>query len=189
MNEIFSYASGDLEIIKAKLYEFSAFLSRAAVEAGAPLKDLTEIIKKSSRLITENIDYQDLCETTVEILENFIDVVYNSRAKKVNSTHLAGAISYINEHYGEDINLESLSKTVFVSTYYLSHLFRDEMGVTFSDYLTKVRIDNAKRLLLEGVSVENVAEAVGFSDGNYFIKTFKKYVGITPAKYRKAFVD
>ena len=47
LNEIFSFASGDLEIIKAKLYEFCAFLSRSAVEAGAPLASLTDIIKKN----------------------------------------------------------------------------------------------------------------------------------------------
>lgn len=75
---------------------------------------------------------------------------------------------------------------MFVSSYYLSHLFRREMGVTFSDYLTKVRVSRAKELLMEGRSVEDVSECVGYRDGNYFIKIFKKYVGVTPSKYRKS---
>lgn len=75
---------------------------------------------------------------------------------------------------------------MFVSTYYLSHLFRREMGVTFSDYLAKVRVEKAKALLMEGVSVESTSERVGYNDSNYFIKIFKKYVGVTPAKYRKS---
>ena len=98
LNEIFSFASGDLEIIKAKLYEFSAFLSRSAVEAGAPIASLTEIVKKSSRLVLDNIDFQDLCASTIEILDNFIDVVYESRSKRVSSTHLSKAIRYLQEN-------------------------------------------------------------------------------------------
>ena len=178
-----------MEIIKAKLYEFSAFLSRSAVEAGAPIAALTEIVKKSSRLLLDNIDFQDLCASTIEIMENFIDVVYQSRSKRISSTHLAKAIRYINANYAENIDLESLAQSVYVSSYYLSHLFRNEMGTTFSDYLTKIRLEHAKRCLMEGLSVEKTAELVGYNDGNYFIKIFKKYIGVTPAKYRKSLMQ
>ncbi len=186
LNEIFSYASGDLEIVKAKLYEFTAFLSRSAVEAGAPLATLTGVIRKSSLLLLENADFSDICRETVEILDGFIDAVYESRGKKNTSEHLYKAIQYINAHYFEDLNLDILAQNVFVSSYYLSHLFRREMGVTFSDYLTKVRVSRAKELLMEGRSMEDVSECVGYRDGNYFIKIFKKYVGVTPSKYRKS---
>lgn len=186
LNEIFSYASGDLEIVKAKLYEFTAFLSRSAVEAGAPLATLTGVIRKSSLLLLENADFSDICRETVEILDGFIDAVYESRGKKNTSEHLYKAIQYINAHYFEDLNLDILAQNVFVSSYYLSHLFRREMGVTFSDYLTKVRVSRAKELLMEGRLVEDVSECVGYRDGNYFIKIFKKYVGVTPSKYRKS---
>lgn len=186
LNEIFSYASGDLEIVKAKLYEFTAFLSRSAVEAGAPLATLTGVIRKSSLLLLENADFSDICRETVEILDGFIDAVYESRGKKNTSEHLYKAIQYINAHYFEDLNLDILAQNVFVSSYYLSHLFRREMGVTFSDYLTKVRVSRAKELLMEGRSVEDVSGCVGYRDGNYFIKIFKKYVGVTPSKYRKS---
>ncbi len=188
LNDIFSYAGGDADIIKAKLYEFTAFLSRSAVEAGAPITSLTEIVKKSSGLLLENVDFMDMCSRTIEIMENFIDVVYAARMKKGISVHLASAIRFINEHYDENINLETLASNVFVSSYYLSHLFRSEMGTTFTDYLTKIRLENARTLLLEGASVEKAAYAVGYNDSNYFIKIFKRYVGITPAKYRNSTV-
>ena len=71
----------------------------------------------------------------------------------------------------------------------MSHLFRNEMGTTFSDYLTRVRLEAAKKLLMEGASVDKTAEEVGYNDGNYFIKIFKKYVGVTPAKYRKSLMQ
>ena len=60
LSEIFSYASGDLEIVKAKLYEFTAFLSRSAVEAGAPISSLTAVIKKNSKMLLENSDFSSL---------------------------------------------------------------------------------------------------------------------------------
>ena len=60
------------------------------------------------------------------------------------------------------------------------------MQTTFSEYLNKVRIEQAKQRLKEkGQTVEKVSEEVGFKDPNYFIKAFKKSVGITPAKYKK----
>ncbi len=186
LSEIFSFASGDLEIVKAKLYEFTAFLSRSAVEAGAPVSALTSVIKKSSRLLLENADFSDICRETVEILDGFLDAVYESRGKRNACEHLYKAIQYINEHYSEEIDLAKLAQQVFVSTYYLSHLFRKEMGVTFSDYLIKVRVGRAKELLMEGLSAEEVCERVGYNDSNYFIKIFKKYVGVTPAKFRKS---
>lgn len=186
LNEIFSFASGDLEIVKAKIYEFTAFLSRSAVEAGAPVSALTGVIKKSSKLLLENADFSDICRETVEILDGFLDAVYESRGKKNTSEHLYKAIMYINAHYFEEIDLEKLAQHVFVSTYYLSRLFRREMGVTFSDYLTKVRVSRAKELLMEGRTVEDVCGRVGYNDSNYFIKIFKKYVGVTPSKYRKS---
>lgn len=189
LNEIFSYASGDLEIVKAKLYEFTAFLSRSAVEGGAPLSALTGILKKNSRLILENADFSDICRGTVEILDDFLDAVYESRGKKGANAHLYNAIRYIHAHYAEDLNLEMLSQQVYVSPYYLSHLFRRELGETFSDYLAGVRVSRAKELLMAGGRVEETAERVGYRDANYFQKIFKKYVGVTPSRYRKSMLN
>ena len=59
------------------------------------------------------------------------------------------------------------------------------MGTTFVDYLTKVRVEHAKTLLLEGASIEYTAEKVGFKDSSYFTKIFKKHVGVTPTMFRK----
>ncbi|PWM75259.1 MAG: hypothetical protein DBX59_02185 [Bacillota bacterium] len=189
LGEIFLYAGGDLEIIKAKLYEFTAFLSRTAVEAGAKLESLTNIVKKTASLMLENVDYNDLCLKTVEILDDYIDVVYACRGKRSASKHMAAAMRYIHENYEKEITLDALAKNVYVSAYYLSHLFREETGTTFSDYLSKVRIEKSKTFLKEGMSVEDAAYKSGFNDGNYFIRIFKKYVGITPAKYKKTSVE
>ena len=72
-----------------------------------------------------------------------------------------------------------------MSAYYLRHLFSEEKGVTFRDYIYKVRVEKSKEFLKDGLSVEDAAYKAGFNDGNYFIKIFKKYEGVTPAKYKK----
>jgi len=185
--EILLYAGGDLNIIKAKLYELMAFFSRTAVEVGAEITDLADIVKKSSGLLLDNIDYQGICYITIEILDEYLDLVCQTRGGRAAHANLAAAIAYIHNEYGNsELTLSMLAKKIFVSSCYLSHLFSDEMGTTFIDYLTRVRIDHAKTHLLEGLSSEETSNLVGFKDVSYFIKIFKKHVGVTPAKYRKA---
>lgn len=184
LGEIFSYAGGDLDIIKAKLYEFTAFLSRAAVEAGAPLAEMAATLRKSARFLSKNFEFLDVCSLTIEILYDFIDIVYKNRPKKQYSRHLISAIEYIDRNFREKLTLEGVAKSVYVSPYYLSHIFRDELDTTFSDYVNTRRIEEAKRLLGErSYDSKTLSELVGFNDVNYFIKIFKKYTGTTPSKY------
>jgi two-component system response regulator YesN len=185
LGEIFSYAGGNLDIIKAKLYEFTAFLSRAAVEAGAPLSEMAATIRKSARFLSKNIEFLDVCSLTIEILYDFIDIVYRNRPKKQYNRHLISAIEYIDQNFRKRLTLKSVAKSIYVSPYYLSHIFRDELDTTFSDYVNSKRIEEAKRLLGErSYDTKTLNELVGFNDVNYFIKIFKKYTGTTPSKYR-----
>ena len=184
--EIFFFADGNLDVIKAKLYELTAYLSRAAVEVGAKPTDLADIVKKSLGLFIENIDFHDICILTTEILDEYLDIVYKTRGHRPAHSTLIKVISYINSNYHDsNLSLASVAGAVYVSPYYISHLFRDEMGTTFIDYLTRVRIDHAKEFLEEGLSSEQTAEKAGFGDVSYFTKIFKKYVGVTPSKFRK----
>ncbi|MFQ9395940.1 MAG: helix-turn-helix domain-containing protein [Lachnospiraceae bacterium] len=69
---------------------------------------------------------------------------------------------------------------------HLSTLIRRETGLSFSEYVTAKRMEDAKKLLCqENLSVEEVAEQVGYHDYFYFTKAFKKYAGVSPSVYRK----
>jgi len=79
-----------------------------------------------------------------------------------------------------------VARKVYISPYYLSHLFREELNITFLEYLTMVRMEEAKKLLKDtSLSIVAIASQVGYEDASYFSKVFKKYVGISPAQYRK----
>lgn len=71
-----------------------------------------------------------------------------------------------------------------MSTTYISVLFKDQMGESCIKYLTKIRIEHAKKLLKAGARVNEVSEKVGYFNYRHFTEQFKKHVGMTPSQYR-----
>ena len=98
------------------------------------------------------------------------------------------AKQYIQEHYAESLSLEEVSSQAGFSSSYFSTLFRKETGKNFLEYLTDVRIEEAKRLLRRsGDTIEQIGKAVGMNDYKRFSKTFKKITGISPKEYRNLY--
>ncbi|MBR5337050.1 MAG: response regulator [Lachnospiraceae bacterium] len=96
-------------------------------------------------------------------------------------------VSEIREHYMEDISLTSLAGKYNMSMGRLSEMIKEHLGVNFSDYIASLRIQRAKELLRdESLSIQEIAEIVGYNDYFYFTKVFKKVEGISPSKYRKS---
>ena len=84
------------------------------------------------------------------------------------------------------ITLDEVSRQVNVSPYYFSKLFKEETGENFIDYLTSMRMDKAKELLMKtDKSMKEICGQVGYQDPNYFSRAFKKNVGITPTEYKE----
>ncbi len=96
-------------------------------------------------------------------------------------------ISDIREHYMEDISLTSLASKYNISMGHLSKMIKEQLQVNFSDYIASLRIQRAKELLRDdSISIQEIAEIVGYNDYFYFTKVFKKVEGISPSKYRKS---
>ncbi|MZQ86682.1 response regulator [Paenibacillus sp. 5J-6] len=117
-------------------------------------------------------------------LKEKISVICTSREFKGNSKHQQVAdfmTQYIHEHYMEDINLTDFTSKVYVSRNYLAIIFKNATGETFNNYLTRVRIEKAKELLLDrNMLVYEVAKRVGYKNVPYFSNLFKKYTGMNP---------
>ncbi|HEY8350672.1 MAG TPA: response regulator transcription factor [Clostridia bacterium] len=108
---------------------------------------------------------------------------YNNKSIKLI---LRKAVEYLQTHYHEPITLNEVAEHTFVSTYYISRMFKKEMGKNFVDYLNELRIEKAKELLKDvRYKTYEVAEKVGIPDAHYFSRLFKKYVGMTPTEYRE----
>jgi AraC-like DNA-binding protein len=97
------------------------------------------------------------------------------------------ACRYVLAHFAENINRDKMAEMVNLSPGYFSNLFRAEVGMSFSDYLIQVRIENAKRLLRRfDLSVEAISKQCGFNSLAHFSRTFKDRCGLSPLKYRKS---
>lgn len=96
------------------------------------------------------------------------------------------AVDYLQEHYMDELTLETMSEQVHVSPAYFSRLFQKETGVTFTAYLTNLRLQQAKHLLLHSeLPVYEIAERAGYRNTRYFMKLFKETVGYTPTEFRE----
>jgi len=94
---------------------------------------------------------------------------------------------YIDEHYSDtELSLTTIGNAVGMQGNHLSRIFKERYGIAMLDYVTGVRISQAKRLIQEnGCSVQEAAEKTGFLSSTVFIRTFKKKEGITPGKYKE----
>ena len=103
---------------------------------------------------------------------------------------ITGLTRYLQEHLAEDVSLSVLAEEFHLSAQYISQLFKSEIGVNFLAYLTNIRMEQAKKLLLSSsLSIAEVSEQSGYADYRVFTKVFKKNEGITPSQYRRDFLE
>lgn len=93
---------------------------------------------------------------------------------------------YLDEHYAEKIILDNLASVFYMDKYYLTKCFKEEYGLTISQYLLQVRITRAKQMLrFTDEKVETIGIMCGIGAANYFSRTFKKIEGMSPSEYRE----
>lgn len=92
-------------------------------------------------------------------------------------------LRYIGDHYTESITLSDLAQTVFLSTHYLCRLFKQVIGTSPMEYVSNLRITKAKELLIQGLSVEQTCERVGYGNLSHFSRQFRQKVGLSPRQY------
>lgn len=94
---------------------------------------------------------------------------------------------YISRHYmNETLSVRDISAHVFLSASYVCTFFKNETNQTLNQYLTEYRMEKAKQLLSDPrYKITDISSKVGYSDGNYFGKSFKKYTGVSPSEYRE----
>lgn len=193
--------------LPAKIKETLHHLKRLVKDKDIPLRDLKLLALSYSGLLTYEIRrwrkkqpeknmfslyYKilqlDSVEKIVEILENFVDEwseTMQTNREQMNSL-VEKAMAHIEKNYADvELTQKKVADEIFVSAPYLSNLFKNELGINFSDYLLEIRMKKAMELLREGAKIYKVAEDVGYGNPQYFSISFKKYTGYTPAEYKK----
>ena len=130
----------------------------------------------------------ELSKVHVEMIEGYTKKMRKIKLDGVYSKQIVRAIEYIIRHLHSHISLEETADSLKISGAHLSRLFKKETGITFSDYVNKLKIEESTSLLLytEYSDIE-ISNMLGFSSQSYFIKIFKKYTGTTPKKYKKQY--
>jgi two-component system response regulator YesN len=141
------------------------------------LKPILEMVDESQELA---IVLPKICATLLHLARN----VRESRETQVNAIILR-AKEMVDRLYHQELSLEELARAVAVSPFYLSRLFREELGICFSEYLTRLRLEKSVNLLAQGLSVKECSFAVGYNDPNYYSRIFRKYYHQTPTEYRE----
>lgn len=101
---------------------------------------------------------------------------------------VVGIVRYMQEHLADEISLNVLASEFHLSGQYISQLFKNEIGVNFLAYLTNIRMEHAKKLLLSTqLTIAEISEKSGYVDYRVFTKAFKKAEGVTPSQYRRNF--
>lgn len=184
LGTILFHNPGDLGVLKARLLELLSILSRSAVEGGV---DVDVMLEKNLAYVNKVMrinNQEDLCAWISTALNEFIELVYSSQdARKV--TQISPAINYIDANYDKPITLADIARASYISVSRLAHIFKEQMGITLIDYLTSVRIERAKQLLLATEqSCTEICFQVGYNNQSYFTRTFKRLVGMTPRQFR-----
>lgn len=178
------HANTSIETVKACALELLIVLSRAAVEGGASLEKLTlqnfALINKLVECSNRNQLYYLLMNSLDRFLDNMID-----NRTTVNSRMINQACNYIINNCHRNLTLEEVAQTVHLSAFYFSRVFKQEKGCNFVEFLTKVRVERAKKLLTNtDLSVVRIALESGYQDASYFCRVFRQEAGLTPNQYR-----
>jgi len=132
---------------------------------------------------------KEYCDCIIRYIAELNDCVWNFRTSCGNIDYkIDMAIQYIKEHYHEDLNLAVVANYVSLNYYYFSHVFKEQTGMSFMNFLNKVRIEKAQEFLKNtDDKVSDIAVRVGFENPKHFTKSFKKIAGISPTQYRQRF--
>ena len=173
----------DMNNIRLKVLEYIIWGERVAFDSGA-INYGVSYRRDYLDLAMSMTTYEELQKWFQEKMVNICRAIRDQKEDQSNSA-VKKAMLYIQENYSKDISLDDVSGQVNISPYYFSKIFKEETGENFIEYLTRIRIDKAKELLVdENVSVKEAGIKSGYSDPNYFSRIFKKQMDMTPSEYK-----
>lgn len=171
--------------IKALLIELFIAVGRAAIQRRTPGEHMFRLYTDAIHNLQQTPTIEGIYLWTVTYFDKLTDAIYSSR-DDLKYDSVEQVISYLKANYATDLNVNDIAKAVHLSPFYLSRIFKEELGITMIEYLTEVRISAARNLLESSdLVLKDIAQKVGYSDVTYFSRLFKKRMGISANEYRR----
>ena len=170
--------------VRLKALEFVLFAEQAAYKEGGMVYHFSD----RANYLETVFQAENNSDIKGWFVAHFQEACKNIATKKEKHENnvINQAKQYMNGNYSRELSLDEMSRRLDLSPYYFSKLFKEEVGVTFMDYLTKLRIEKAKDLLLHSnKTMKEICSEVGYADPNYFSRIFKKNTDLTPTEYRE----
>lgn len=140
---------------------------------------------RASQGLTSRLEQDSLLRSLLaRLFVNHADTTVEFRPIGREREAIRRVREYLQDHYGEDVPLNRLAEIANLSSYYLSRVFKAEVGISLKQYQAQVRIDRAKTLISKGTSLQQVASDTGFVDQSHLTHHFKRFVQTTPGQYR-----
>lgn len=188
LERMFTSKKADPGIYKLQILELSASLARSAIHGGANPKEIYSLhLANASDLVSiENIT--QMKQWVRNLIQCFVDIACRSNKEhEPNLISVQKALDFIEIHNHTPITLKEVSKHVHLSTNYFCSQFKNVTGMTFIEYITHLRIEKSKKMLLDlNYSIYQIALKVGFNDPRYYSRVFKTKEGKTPKDYRNS---
>ena len=184
LSHIYYYALDEGEI-HVRVTELLVVMIRAAAAGGMEINQALDLSRRYLREIRALTDFEDMTLWLSSSLRYLMEQMF-SLAEASHSDAMRRAIGYMKRNYAQRLSLEETARQVGYSPSYFSRIFREDTGMAFSEYLTRLRVDKGKSLLASTrLSVTEIGAMLGFSDQSHFSRSFKKLTGVSPDRYRK----
>lgn len=149
--------------------------------------DLSLTVKKDKieDQVISSITIKELKSLLLDFTSEILDEICEKKGKQ-NNNYIKKAKRFIKKNYDQDISLQDIANSVYITPEYLANIFKKKTNQTIIDHLTEIRIKKAKKLLLDtNLKVYEIAEKVGYNNSRYFGRVFKKHVKNSASEYRK----
>lgn len=169
---------------------FPFYLAHIYFEVAEAFKDDNEFVNSTWKMFFENMEYMRNsfnCDSMINILQNtFIDIRPNILKNSGGNVRIAEIIDYINKNYSKELYLDSIAEHFSMLPKPFSAFFKNQAGIGFVEYLTRLRIEKAKELLTKtNKSIAEISDEVGYNTKTTFTMAFKKYTGESPGQFRE----